>query len=49
MGGEKVIRKRIVNAGRKTAAVLLVLALSAGLFGCGGKAASQKASATLKR
>ncbi len=45
MGGEKVIRKRIVNAGRKTAAVLLVLALSAGLFGCGGKDASQKASA----
>ena len=39
-----MIRKRIVNAGRKTAAVLLVLALSAGLFGCGGKDASKKDS-----
>ena len=41
---KKAIRKRIVNAGRKTAAVLLVLALSAGLFGCGGKDASKKDS-----
>ena len=44
MGGEKVIRKRIVNAGRRTAAVLLVLALSACLFGCGDKDASEKKS-----
>ena len=43
-GGEKVIRKRIVNAGRRTAAVLLVLALSACLFGCGDKDASEKKS-----
>ena len=39
-----MIRKRIVNTGRKTAAVLLVMALSACLFGCGGKDASKKAS-----
>ena len=31
-----MIRKRIVNAGRKTAVLVLVLALTAGLCGCGG-------------
>ena len=41
-----MIRKRFVNAGRKTAAVILVLALTAGLCGCGGsKDATVKESA----
>lgn len=46
MGGEKVIRKGIGSVWRKSAAAVLVLALTAGMWGCGADKKEQETAHT---